>query len=237
MVNYSNTVFYKLRHKDNNITDFFLGMATNFAKTKSDNKAHCNQKNESGEYTNHRNIYNYIRENGGYDEFTYDILERANLATKEEADTKLKFYINTLKPTLNTSKYIDPNATPHKQDDFNLYTIQTKDGKFRYVGRTKDYDRQINQHKKDAITSNNKLNTTIRNYNGWDNMVVKLVDVYENKTLIEVKHLQEQFRLDNDCNLNERCIISTANDLRKMAALRSEKHKAKLLKQTLNVVA
>ena len=47
------------------------------------------------------NVYKFIKENGGWNDWTYEILETATLTTMEQRKLK-RHYIETLKATLNT---------------------------------------------------------------------------------------------------------------------------------------
>ena len=58
MVNYNNSIIYKLCCKDTNITDIYVGSTTNFYRRKQDHKQQCNNTN-SKEYN--KNAYQFIR--------------------------------------------------------------------------------------------------------------------------------------------------------------------------------
>ena len=89
-----NTI-YKLYCKDENIKEFYIGSSTNFKKRKYNHKSKCN--NENGKSYNFK-LYKFIRANGGFQNFDYEIL----LETIEDDIKKIEQkYIDELKPALN----------------------------------------------------------------------------------------------------------------------------------------
>ena len=46
MVNYNNSMVYKLVSNDINIKDFYIGSTVNFRRRKSEHKSRCNNSND-----------------------------------------------------------------------------------------------------------------------------------------------------------------------------------------------
>jgi len=89
-----NTI-YKIYCKDENIKEFYIGSSKKFKKRKYKHKSDCN--NENGRCYNLK-VYKFIRANGGYNNFDYEIL----LETIEDGIKKIEQeYIDDLQPTLN----------------------------------------------------------------------------------------------------------------------------------------
>jgi hypothetical protein len=84
-------VIYKIYCKDTNITDCYIGSTKNLNDRK---KAHKCRYNKQCNYK----LYNFIRNNGGYNNFNFEILKEVY-----EGDLKHyeREYIENLKPTLN----------------------------------------------------------------------------------------------------------------------------------------
>jgi len=93
-INYNNTYIYKIVCKDLNITDIYVGHTTNF---KSRKMAHKN----TSKYGNEK-VYKFIRENGSFDNFDMVIIEEIKCANFYEACARERYWIEQLKPSLNT---------------------------------------------------------------------------------------------------------------------------------------
>ena len=92
---YKMNIVYKLHSKDSDIKEFYIGSSKNFKKRKNVHKSDCN--NENSKIYNIK-LYKFIRANGGYNNFDYEIL----LETIEDNIKKIEQkYIDELKPALN----------------------------------------------------------------------------------------------------------------------------------------
>ena len=66
-IDYSKTLIYKLVHKDDlENSNIYVGSTTDFRKRKWSHKECCNNL-KSSKY--HRKVYQYIRDNCGFDEW------------------------------------------------------------------------------------------------------------------------------------------------------------------------
>ena len=104
IVDYSNTIIYKIYCKDECITDIYVGHTTNFIQRKSTHKVACNNQN------NDFKIYKIIRENGGWT--NWDMIEIAKYNCKDSTEARIKEneHYNQLKATLNSCPpYVDKN--------------------------------------------------------------------------------------------------------------------------------
>ena len=102
IIDYSNTIIYKIYCKDECITDIYVGHTTNFIQRKSTHKAACNNQN------NDFKIYKIIRENGGWT--NWDMIEIAKYNCKDSTEARIKEneHYNQLKATLNSCPpYVD----------------------------------------------------------------------------------------------------------------------------------
>jgi hypothetical protein len=98
--NYHNTIIYKFYCIDENINDFYIGYTTNFEGRKGvHRRCCCNPKNNS--YKNR--MYTFIRNNGGWNNWEFTILENCNVDNKKQAREIEKNYIRRFNPTLNTN--------------------------------------------------------------------------------------------------------------------------------------
>jgi|DEB0MinimDraft_6_1074348.scaffolds.fasta_scaffold12927_1 hypothetical protein len=99
MPDYSKTVIYKIKHnEDYDDINIYVGSTTNFKGRKHRHKSNCNNEN-SKNYNNP--IYQYIRDNGGWEQFVMIPIEEYSCNSKKEKEIKERYYIDLLKPKLN----------------------------------------------------------------------------------------------------------------------------------------
>lgn len=99
-VNYQNSLIYKLCCLDPNITDIYVGSTTNFQQRKKTHKRDCLNVNATkGKYNTHK--CQFIRENGGWDNWNMIQLYKFPCANKRELQQEEDRCMNELKATLN----------------------------------------------------------------------------------------------------------------------------------------
>jgi len=110
---------YKLFNPD--CEGFYIGSTTDMKNRVNCHKKRCNNKNA---YGHNIKLYKYIRSNGGYDSWQYEILEhvRNSINTKELHGVERK-YIDQLHPSLNIQK---PNRTQTEYYQDNIEAIRKK---------------------------------------------------------------------------------------------------------------
>ena len=104
IVDYQNTIIYKIYCKDKNITDVYIGHTTNFTQRKYFHKLACNNKN------NKCKIYNTIRNNGGWDNWDMIEIAKYNCKNSTEARIKEQEHYDLFESTLNSyPPFVDKN--------------------------------------------------------------------------------------------------------------------------------
>ena len=89
-VDYSKTIIYKLVHKDDyDNANVYVGSTTDFTRRKNKHKTCCNNE-KSKEYNEKK--YQYIRANGGWNEWEMVLLERHNCNDGNEARAKEEYW-------------------------------------------------------------------------------------------------------------------------------------------------
>ena len=97
--NYQNGKIYKLCCKDPSITDIYIGSTLNQYQRKTNHKCNCNNsKLKSHNFY----VYQFIRENGGFDNWNLIILEEYPAENKNDLLWKEREWVEKLKPTLNS---------------------------------------------------------------------------------------------------------------------------------------
>ena len=97
-MDYSKIVIYKICCNDLNITDIYVGHTTDIVKRRYKHKSDCcNEK-----YKHHNlKVYQFIRANGGWDNWSVIEIDKRPCLDFEEATKIERYYIETLKATLN----------------------------------------------------------------------------------------------------------------------------------------
>jgi len=108
-IDYSNTIIYKITCKDPSITDVYVGHTTNFVQRKHCHKQSC--KNDKS--SNHNcKLYKVIRDKGGWQNWTMEIVNFFNCHDHYEARKKEQEYFILLNATLNS---IEPMPKPKEK--------------------------------------------------------------------------------------------------------------------------
>ena len=98
-MNYSNSCVYKICCNDINITDCYVGSTTNLNERRRHHKDACNNEN-SNSYN--YNVYKFIRDNGGWGNWTVVLVESySDCKSREELLRFERYHIEQLEATLN----------------------------------------------------------------------------------------------------------------------------------------
>ena len=98
MVNYENSIIYKLCCTDPTVEDVYVGSTTNFHRRKRQHKESCtNVNSKKYEYP----VYTYIRENGGWDNWDMVQIAEVNARDKRDLHTIERQYVEDLGAELN----------------------------------------------------------------------------------------------------------------------------------------
>lgn len=135
LIDYSNTIIYKIVCNDININDIYVGHTTNFIKRKYQHKILCNSDIKS-------KLYDTIRKNGGWDNWSMIKIAKYNCQDAIEARIREQEHFDLLNPTLNS---INPITS-------NKYSILTIDNTIKIEDNQKDN------------TSNHKFECEICNF-------------------------------------------------------------------------
>ena len=99
MVNFSKGIIYKICCKDVTVKEIYIGSTSNLLKDrKSRHKSCCNNSTNKG--FNYY-VYQYIRKNGGFDNFDIVEIERYPCSDRQELNKRERYWIELLQSTLN----------------------------------------------------------------------------------------------------------------------------------------
>ena len=97
-MDYSKTMIYKLCCKNPEINDVYIGHTTNYTKRKYQHKSNCNNPNTP---MHNFRVYQFIRDNGNWDNWSMIVLEECNCSNKFEAESIERHWIENLNASLN----------------------------------------------------------------------------------------------------------------------------------------
>ena len=95
---FENTIIYKLVCNDRMIPDIYIGHTTNFRYRQF---AHKNSCYNSNHHNYNCTVYEFIRNNHGWENWRMEVLEECNCKNSTEARARERFWIESLKPSLN----------------------------------------------------------------------------------------------------------------------------------------
>ena len=167
MVNYNNAMIYRLCCRNTDITDIYIGSTTNFRNRKCQHKYSCNNSN-SNNYN--CKVYQFIRENLGWENWDMVLIENVKCNTKLELHQKERKFIEELKPSLNqtlpsrTSKeYYIENKEKIKEKHSEYY-IENKEKAKEYYNnnkeKIKEYNIEYRENNLEKIKENSKEKIT-----------------------------------------------------------------------------
>lgn len=136
---YNRGKIYKLCCKDANITDIYVGSTLNHYKRKHGHKKDCNDPKRK-RYNS--SLYQFIRANGGFDNWDIIVLEEYDAENKNDLLWKEREWIERLKPSLNHTNR--PIITHEEKKEY--YEEYYEENKERILERLKEY-RQNNKEK------------------------------------------------------------------------------------------
>jgi len=119
VIDYSNTIIYKITCKNPAVKDLYVGHTTNFVQRKHAHKNTCSNE-KSSKYN--CKLYQAIRNNGGWNNWTMEIINFFNCKDHYDARKKEQEYFELLNATLNS---IEPMPKPKRylsisKNNFNL---------------------------------------------------------------------------------------------------------------------
>ncbi len=119
---FENAVIYKIVCKDINIPNCYVGSTTNFVKRKSHHKDNCKYESLK-DY--HYPVYNFIRDNGNWENWSMILIENYPCKNKLELESRERYHMELLKADLN--KHI-PTRTDKEyyQDNKEVFLAKCK---------------------------------------------------------------------------------------------------------------
>jgi len=189
MPKYENSVIYKIKHnEDYDDNDIYVGSTSNFKNRKNQHKTACNnEKNKDFNLP----VYQYIRDNGNWNNFVMIPIEEYPCNSKNELEIKERYHIDLLRPSLNKNI---PGRTYKEYYEANKEQILEMNKNYR-----EDNKKQIAEKIKKRYEDNKQIKTE---YNKKYREANKEILNQKNKEYNEAnkeknKTYQKKYRNDN----------------------------------------
>ena len=147
-IDYSKTIIYKLCCKDISITEIYIGHTSDMRRRKYSHKSDCN--NEKRKQYNY-NVYQFIRENGGFENFDMIEIERYNAIDGYDASKRERYWVDELKATLNM---VIPSRTRKERYELNREKILEYHKK--YYENNEEKNKEYRENNKEIIAEKRK---------------------------------------------------------------------------------
>jgi hypothetical protein len=154
-MDYSKTIIYKIVCNDLDIKEVYIGSTVNFTRRKCEHKSKCNDINNK-EYNYKK--YQFIRENGGWENWSMYEIEKYPCNDKNEAHTRERYWIENLNSTLNK---IMPTRTIKEWKEDNKDKLFEKSKQYREDNKDKIQE----QKKKHYEENKDKILERTKQYN------------------------------------------------------------------------
>ena len=197
-IDYSKSMIYKLCCKNSNITDIYIGSTTNFKMRKYQHKNGCINENNK-DYNNYK--YQFIRDNGGFENFDMILIEKVNVDNKRDLEKIERKYIDELKPSLNT---INPYTSEKEKKEYSKNWRETNQEYYKEYSKNwretnQEYYKKYCENNKDKIKENKKIYCE----NNKDKIKENKKAYYENNKT-EINEEKKKYREKNKTEINQK---------------------------------
>jgi hypothetical protein len=186
-VDYSKTIIYKIVCNDLNVKDIYVGSTTDFTKRKNKHKSCCDTNSSY-------KIYEIIRDNGGWKNWTMLEIEKFSCKDGNESRTRERYWLEQLQATLNT---ILPIAT---EED-------TEESRKKYLEKYKaEHVKEIKQyHANNYIENKEQIDARNKKYREENKEKEKLRRAkYNAEHAEEIKQKRAEYYIKNKERINAR---------------------------------
>lgn len=203
---YSNGLIYKICCKDPEIPDCYIGSTCNFSSRKSRHRSVC--KNDSDKNYN-LPIYQFIRDNGGFQNWTFILIEKYPTETKEDLLFRERYWTEQMKPSLNRitpivttlewKQYFQQKYLDNKDQVIERNKTYRENNREEYLLKGKEYYKQ----NKEIILQKNK----IRYENNKEEILKKQRDYGKRRDVLDRKIVKIECdicgKLISKCNMTK----------------------------------
>jgi len=184
MPKYENAVVYKLCCKDPSILDEYVGSTCNKYKRKQNHKFNCNNENSKGYNIP---VYQFMRENGGFENWNMIILEEYSCESKVQLCQREREWFEKLRPTLNIYRpIITEEENNERIEEYEKHYYEENREELNEKGKKYRQTKKCKEHQKEFEKSDERKQY-IKQYRQTDKFK-------ENKNKYETKYRQTDKR-------------------------------------------
>ena len=201
MVNYENGIIYKLCCKNLDVKEIYIGSTTSFRKRKCKHKSDCN--NINSRYYN-RYVYEFIRENGGWQNWDMIEIEKYKAKDKRDLEKRERYFYEQMGAKLNSTK---PFITVEETKQYSIKYYENNKEKInennkKYYENNKEKINEIN--KKYRENNKEKINEINKKYreNNKEKIKETTKKYYENNKE-KIKEHRKKYYENNKEKINE----------------------------------
>lgn len=201
-IDYSKTVIYKIYCKNPDVKECYIGHTTNLRNRKSHHKTNCNNINGKGY---NRKVYKIIRDNGGFDNWKFAVLEEAELENKLQAEKLERKWIEEIKPICNyqlPAEYFKENQKEYKK----LWYEKNKEIVLEKakVNYDNNKEQKLEYQKVYALEKKDKITDYQKEYREKNSDILKeQKKIYREENSEKLKAGQQEWRTKNREKLQE----------------------------------
>jgi hypothetical protein len=151
-IEYSRTIIYKLVCKDLAIKELYVGATTNWFNRQGTHKSTCNNENHKGYNCK---VYQFIRENGDWNNWVMIMVEKYPCKDKLESDAREHYWTELLEAKLNMNVV---GRTKKEYEEANKEYFAEKAKEFYQANKEEilEKNKQWRDNHKEEILENNK---------------------------------------------------------------------------------
>jgi vacuolar-type H+-ATPase subunit I/STV1 len=217
-IDYSKCLIYKLCCDDPTITDIYVGHTTDKIRRKREHKSRCN--NQNSEYYNFY-VYQFIRENGGWDNWSLVVLQEYPCENKNQAEMRERYWIETQQSTLNK---VIPTRTKQEWNEENQEKLNEYQNLYHQEKKQKirEQRKQYRKKNKEELKEIKKIYYQ-ENKEKIKEKVKQYMEEYREKHREQNREYQKQYKQKNNEMIECEC-GSTIKKINKLKHIKSEKH-------------
>ena len=148
--------FYKLYCIDKNVKEIYVGSTINIKKRHKLHKSNCTNINDK---SYNRKVYQYIRTNGGWDNWLMDVFDEHECLNKRVAEKVEEFYRKSMGATLNERRCYTTQEEKKEYYEKNKEKLKEY-RRLRYLNnkeKIKEYYKQYKSQNKEKIKEYRRL--------------------------------------------------------------------------------
>lgn len=155
MPDYSKGCIYKIVCKDVNITEKYIGSTTNFTKRKQAHKYNCNNTNRK---SYNRRVYEFIRDNGGFENFQMIEIEKYSATDKRHLEARERYWKETAGDELGCymPSLVAIACVASDPESVKAYKKEYEKNNFALKAKKKEYQKIYEEENKERIAKYKK---------------------------------------------------------------------------------